>query len=173
MSDNGDIKKAIRLLSGIEDKEIYSIICTVKSVDLTNKTCYCVPLRGDADLQSVSLILDKKVGFMIIPTIGSKVMVTMQNDESGYIGMFSEVDFIYLNGTSYGGLVKVMDLVTRLNTIENDINTLKTIFSSWTPVANDGGAALKLSSVSWSVASLTPTTQANIENTYIKHGNGN
>ena len=47
-----------------------------------------------------------------------------------------------MNGGSLGGLVKVEDITTRLNLIEKDINKLKQAFTSWSPVPQDGGAAL-------------------------------
>jgi len=171
MSAVNDIKKAIK---GITEtgEEVYSILCTVISVDLTAKTCYCTPVSGDADISDVSLIMNAATGFMIIPTVDSIVMVTMQNKETGYVGMFSSVDSILLNGDAYGGLIKIADLVTKLNTIENDLNTIKTAFSSWVVVPNDGGAALKTIAAAWYGAQITPTTQVSIENTTVKHGNG-
>ena len=47
------------------------------------------------------------------------------------------------NGGDLGGLINVADLTDRLNTIEKDINNLKSVMSSWVPVSQDGGAALK------------------------------
>lgn len=171
MSSTADIKKAIKGLSETGD-EVYSILCTVKSVDLTAKTCYCVPVSGDADITDVSLIVNAQIGFMIIPTVESKVLVTMQNESTGYVGMYSQVDFIYLNGDSYGGLVKVADLVTKLNNLENKVNTLITAMSSWVVVPNDGGAALKTIAATFYGSQLAVTTQASIENTTVKQGNG-
>ena len=171
MSDTADIKKAIKGLSETGD-EVYSILCTVKSVDLTAKTCYCLPVSGDADITDVSLIVNAQTGFMIIPTVGSKVLVTMQNESTGYVGMYSQVDFIYLNGDSYGGLVKVADLVTKLNNLEKKVNTLITAMSSWVVVPNDGGAALKTIAATFYGSLLAVTTQSSIENTTVKQGNG-
>lgn len=171
MSDTADIKKAIKGLSETGD-EVYSILCTVKSVDLTAKTCYCLPVSGDADITDVSLIVNAQTGFMIIPTVGSKVLVTMQNESTGYVGMYSQIDFIHLNGDNYGGLVKIADLVSKLNATENKINALISAMSSWVVVPNDGGAALKTIAASFYATSLTVTTQASIENSTTKHGNG-
>lgn len=77
-------------------------------------------------------------------------------------------DGITLNGGSLGGLVKVEDLTKRLNNIENDINNLKKVFSSWSPVAQDGGAALKASAASWAGQSLTLTQRGDYENEKVK-----
>jgi len=77
-------------------------------------------------------------------------------------------DGISLNGGTLGGLVKVEDLTTRLNAIEDDINSLKKVFSSWSPTPQDGGAALKASAASWAAQSLTLTKRGDYENEKVK-----
>jgi len=62
------------------------------------------------------------------------------------------------------------DIATHLNTIENKINALITAVNAWTPVPNDGGAALKTALTTWLGSSLTNTTQANISSTVTFHG---
>lgn len=41
-----------------------------------------------------------------------------------------------------------------LDELKNDITTLKNIFKTWTPVPNDGGAALKTASTTWANTAL-------------------
>ena len=77
-------------------------------------------------------------------------------------------DGIVLNGGSLGGLVKVEELTGRLNTIENDINSLKSVFTGWVPAPQDGGAALKRSVASWAGQRLTPTKRGDYENEKVK-----
>ena len=76
---------------------------------------------------------------------------------------------IIFNGGNLGGLPVVGDLAKRLNIIENDINTLKTVFASWVPVAQDGGAALSTAATSWAASQLSLTKAADYENTKVKH----
>jgi hypothetical protein len=47
------------------------------------------------------------------------------------------------------------DVKTELDKIAMDVNDLKTAMSGWTPVPNDGGAALKTAITSWAGSSLT------------------
>lgn len=75
---------------------------------------------------------------------------------------------IIFNGGDLGGLVIIGDLTKRLNLIENDINKLKTAMSGWTPVAQDGGAALKTAVASWAGSQLTPTKRGDYENEKVK-----
>ena len=77
-------------------------------------------------------------------------------------------DGIVLNGGSLGGLVKVKELTDRLNAIENDINSLKSVFTGWAPTPQDGGAALKGAVTSWAGQRLTPTKRGDYENEKVK-----
>lgn len=77
---------------------------------------------------------------------------------------------ITLNGGGFGGMVKVEELTERINTIENDINELKNIFSAWVAVPQDGGAALSALTGNWAGNLLTPTQRGDYENEKVKHG---
>lgn len=82
----------------------------------------------------------------------------------GDISAHLDKDSVTFNGGDLGGLVKVEDLTNRLNIIENDINKLKTAFSSWVVAPQDGGAALKAAAASWFGSQLTPTKRSDYEN---------
>lgn len=77
---------------------------------------------------------------------------------------------ITLNGGAFGGTVKVEELTEHINTIENDINELKNIFSAWVAVPQDGGAALSALTATWASSLLTPTQREDYENDKVKHG---
>lgn len=152
-----------------------SLVCKVISVDLPTNTCYCEPINGDSEIQNVKLTTNTTgagVGFLLIPKINSLVIITFLDNSSAYVSMVAEVDEVNINGKTLGGLVKVIDLTTKLNNLENKVNALITAISGWTPVPNDGGAALKVALATWYGTSLTPTVRADIENTLIKQGNG-
>lgn len=94
-------------------------------------------------------------GFLISATEVEKIEVTASTE-------------IILNGGTLGGLVKVQELTERLNLIEKDINKLKQGISSWSPVAQDGGAGLKTSLASYFGSKLKETKVEDIENEKIK-----
>ena len=73
------------------------------------------------------------------------------------------------NGGKLGGLINVADLTSHLNTIEKDINKLKTVFSSWVPAPQDGGAALKGSVSLWASKQLTLSKRGDYEDETVKH----
>lgn len=149
----------------------YSIVCTIDSVDLTDNTCYCVPINGDADIQKVRLMAENTKGFLIIPKVNSTVLVSFISDSMAYVSMFSEVDEIHLNGNNYDGLVKINDLVTKLNNLENKVNTIISTFNTHTHVASSLGSPTTVPP-SLIVGTLTPTIKTDLENITIKQGNG-
>lgn len=174
MSKN-EVASALTEFVEAKSKGNDSLICKVISVDLPTNTCYCEPINGDSEIQNVKLttnITGAGVGFLLIPKINSLVGVTFLNNASAYVSMVAEVDEVNINGKTLGGLVKVIDLTTKLNNLENKVNALITGISGWVPVPNDGGAALKVALTAWLSSSLTPTVRANIENILIKQGDG-
>jgi hypothetical protein len=58
-------------------------------------------------------------------------------------------------GGSDDNMVRYSKLADVINELQNDIGTLKNNFSGWTPVPNDGGAALKTATASWAGTALT------------------
>ncbi|HLO59063.1 MAG TPA: hypothetical protein VK172_14700 [Lentimicrobium sp.] len=110
-------------------------------------------------------------GFILLPEVGSWILAGRLDETGDYYQVlaFTSVTKITLNKGQNGGLVIVSDLVSRLNKIEQDINSLKQVFSTWTPVTQDGGAALKVASATWMAQQLTQTTASDIEDDKIVH----
>jgi len=166
--------------------KLNAITCSVLQVNSQERTCDCRPLNGDADIFAVRLQTDPDAttGFYMQPKVGSNVIVGFLNKSAAYLIMASELDSfevvigntsfsmdgstIKMNGGSLGGLVKVQSNVSKLNALENSINSMKQVLQSWIPVPNDGGAALKTAITTWAYSQLTATTVSDIENTAVK-----
>lgn len=83
--------------------------------------------------------------------------------------IFADKKGVILNGGKLGGMVKVGELVTKINTIERQLNSLKMVFMGWTPsVSPDSGAALKAGVAAWAGESITPTTEKELANDKVK-----
>lgn len=173
MAANDDILRALYAAYRIPD-EVFSIRATVASLDLVNLTCDCEPLNEGADILNVKLIADKTSGFVVIPTIGSIVYVSFLSPDDGYISMFSHIDMIKLNGNNYGGLVKVDDLVTKLNNLENLVNDLIVKYNAHThPYVNGTSPATTSVTTSLETGNIAPITNSSmISSTYSYHGSG-
>jgi len=69
----------------------------VQSVNLDNRTCSVNPTNSTAVISEIRLIAqsdsndEEREGMTLIPQVGSMVMVVMESDVEGFIGMFSQV----------------------------------------------------------------------------------
>lgn len=167
------IRKSIREIAK-NDGEMYSVVCTVDSVNTSAKTCKCVPVDGKADLLGVRLMAQNQTGFYIIPKVNSVVVVTMTNGFTGYVAMFSEVQEIQLNGSNYDGLIKVEDVLSAINTRNTTFKTAITaaLTSIDASIVALGGASVSSAAFTAATASITNILKASVENTTVKHGNG-
>ncbi len=171
---NRQIKEGIQRLAGTWGKDFVSIIdAEVISVDEAKRTAVVKPLSGDYDANiTVNLLANPNDGFILIPSIESTVIVAMTNKNDYFVVQFSDIDKVritignfeilmteselLLGDGSYDGLVKVSDLVSKLNNIENKLNTIITWGASVTPPLVTTPMVL--------------TQQVELENTKIKQG---
>ena len=167
MSANQDILNSIREANKFIIP--YSIVCKVLSV--TDDKCDCEPVNGDADLIDVRLQASTTTGILITPTVGSNVIVSLLANGAAYVSMYSDIDSIQLNGSNYDGLVKVNDLVTKLNNLENKVNAIITAYNAHTHVASSFGVPTTTPAAPVA-GTLTPTVKSDLENNLILHGNG-
>ena len=173
-SNEESIREAIKRIAGTWEKPIAEILfAIVDSVDVAARTCNVTPITGSSStpIEDVALSIDRNDGEIKIPSINSTVGVAISNQIDAFVFAWSDLDQIVLNGGNFDGLVKVRDLASKLNSLENDLNTIKQAFSSWVVIPNDGGAALKTIASLWASQTITITQQADLENTSIKHGN--
>lgn len=169
--DNKELADAVKELSGFNDLEYESALCKVSDINLDDNTCTCTPINGDAAYFDVILSSDKSKGFLLIPKNNSFVICTQTSQTTAYISMVSDVDQVYLAGDENGGLIKITDLITKLNNLENKVNSVITIYNAHTHVASSFGAPTTTPAAPV-VGTLTPTVRADIENEIVKHGNG-
>ena len=166
-----DIKNKLQKICQPKELRLYF----AEIVSIQDDTTCTVKLEDDLKLSDVrlrSVVNSEESGIVITPAVGSVVLVA---DLSGgklssmAVIMYSEIDKIEINGGKNGGLINIEDLVSHINTIEDDINNLKTAMSGWTPTPQDGGAALKGAVTSWAGQSITKTKKSDIEDDKIKH----
>lgn len=134
MSDRS-IQEAVQKLAGTHLKdEIHIIAATVIDVDQAERTCSCSPIGGKAvtDLANVQLMPEVDDGWLLIPAIGSTVIIQWSTRNVPHIIMWSALEKaflvtlngIQLQGGELGGLPVSRDLVTKFNNIETAFNQL-------------------------------------------------
>ena len=91
--------------------------------------------------------------------------------KKGTQGMFIDGTDVHFNDGSFGGLVKVAALTSKLNALEGKINNLRANVASFVPAGTlADAAALKAAILTGLGAALTVTVQSDVENTAVKHG---
>lgn len=149
---------------------------TVKAVNKESWTCTVefddggVYERDDIFLQAAEVESGEKTGFVIIPKVGSVVLVLrLDRTEWFTVAATTEVEMLYMMGDKYG-TVKAEELVTELNKLKGTVDAIVSAVSSWIPVVNDGGGALKTALTSALTGQTTGSFNNTLINDKIRHG---
>jgi hypothetical protein len=171
-----ELDEALRQLLNLRD--YYHDIGKVTEVDSDKRTCTVELRNGNADLTDVRFQAEQSLdtGVVLIPKIGSDVIVAYLDDDEAYIAKtskLSQVEIItegdiLLNGDDYGGLIKINELKTQIDKNTNLLKQIQNVFKSWVAVPSDGGAALKALSTQFTL--LQRANLSDIENKTVKHG---
>jgi hypothetical protein len=174
--ENRNIKEGIQRLAGVWGKDYNtSFYAEIITADEQTRTVTAKPLSGNiSSIISANLMPEPNDGFLMIPEVGSTVIITGSEKTNYFVNLYSDVSKIkmtignfevvitenemLLGDGSYNGLVKVSDLVTKLNNLENKVNQIITWGLTVSPIPLPP------------TPPLTLTTLTEIENIKIKHG---
>jgi hypothetical protein len=151
----------------------------VVSVDKTKDTIVVKPAEGDdiPDVKLKSILSNNTKKIVLYPAEGSFVTVSLlRNSEVDfYVTGYSEVeeavincDNIVINGGANGGLVNWSSVKEQLDKTNEVVQALVNSLTGWTPVANDGGAALQIYA-NGQLAGKSVGNYADKEDTKVKH----
>lgn len=164
----------IKQIANMDDIKFH--VCNVDSVD--GSKCDVTPLSGVAPMKQVRLNADigSDIGIVITPKKDTNVLVCELNKADAFVAMYSEIDQITVkignssalikdgeisfNGGNFGGLVKVQELVNKINALELAMDTH--VHGGVTPGISATGVATPLKFP-------VQTQKAEIENTKVKH----
>lgn len=166
------IRELIRELAGISTASTTganSVICTVDvgSVDKTKFTCTLTPVGRLDKYYNARLTATEGVGnsVVIIPREGSFVMASVIHENDVFVSMVEDAEKIIIRSEEYGGLVKVGELVSRLNAIETAFNSLLTEY-----VAHVHGNPGTVTVPPSTQTTIQTTKQDQLENKEVLHG---
>lgn len=146
-----------------------SRLCSVLSV--SGSTCNVQTLDDEVEIIDARLQTEASNGILLTPKVGSFVVVTPITDFEFVVVMFSAIDEIKFLDGSYGGLIKIQDLVSKVNTIEDKVNDIIDALKTHThPGVTSGPSSTAPSADFVAITDLTNTSVSDIENTKIKHG---
>ena len=163
MSDKRDIQDSIQKLAGTYLKDIVSVqSCTVDSVDKDNRVCDCTPIGGEADtnIPGVQLCAENNNGLVVFPKVGSTVIVAQSVRNNTFVLMFSDVESIQFMDGTYGGIVKIIDLTSKLNNLKTEVQAELTKIQ--VAITALGGA--------YTPGSLSAFSKSDYENPLVTHG---
>lgn len=167
---------SIRKIAGTFNLDmVYLVTCKILSVNENDGTCNVEAISGNSTTNIGNVELQTAVadGVLLIPKVDSEVKVLFSKYTTPFIVQYSEIekmflssDLVQFNDGNLGGLVKVIDLTTKLNNLENKVNSIISTFNSHTHSNGNMGAPTgsPLSPIS---GTLTPTQRADIENDII------
>ena len=166
------IRKAIKELAKGDSFQVFP--AQVLSVNENNGTCAVKMIANDLDLFEVRLratIDGEAKGILIVPQVGSKILVGLINDDlkSLFVVSVSAVDKVQYDDGSYGGFVRADILKTELDKTNQVVEAIVNSLSNWSIAPGDGGAALK----SHFISQLSGKEVGNyngIENGKLTHG---
>ena len=147
-------------------------VCEVVSVNEAALTIVAQPIDEDeAEYVDVRLSVDADGNTYFIPSVGSLVLVTELEKDSGeaFVSQHSQPEKVVMLGGNFGGLIKVSELISELNKVNTAIQTIVSAFANSPVVAGDGGASFKSGLIS-ATAGIVYPTYSDIENKDITHG---
>lgn len=186
-----EIAKAVRILSGAnEASKVRYVVCDVISANESERTCDVTTVSdsGELEMKGVSLMAENDDGNLCLPAVGSTVIVSFSDVIAPFVVQWSDIqkwlmivgdsgiemtsDQIKLNDGSYGGLVKVIELTSRLNAVENALIELKATFNAHTHTGVTTGGGVSGTTATPLTSTVTNTDRSDIENETIIHGGG-
>lgn len=152
MNDNSDrgILAAVQKMTGTYNlDQIYLVTGTCSNINEAAGTCDVEAISGNAATTVSAVKFQAAIGDGIdfIPIDGSIVKVLFSKYTTPFIVQFSDIEKMFFAATTIqfndgalGGLVNVIDLTTKLNNLENAVNSIISNFNSHTHVVASVGA---------------------------------
>jgi hypothetical protein len=185
MSDR-QIQEAVQRLAGVQLADQVSLVeGTVTAVDLSTRSCTVLvgSSASEFELPGVRLMAEVEDGVLVVPALDSGIIVGYSKRVLPYVCQFSEVERVLLvtgatsievkdgqvqfNDGSFGGLVKIATLVSRLNALEDLLNNFISTFNGHSHPASSGTTSPTLSQ---QTQTASRTKQKDLENSNVTHG---
>jgi len=155
-----------------------TLLAQVKSVDEAEQTCVLYDDDLEIDFTDVRLrpVLDGNTSLTLVPKVNTWALAVRIEGEDDWMiiaaGEFEKYlmvcDNVVFNGGEKGGLVNWPEVKAELDKTNALVNALKQSLTNWTPVPNDGGAALKIYATA-QIGVLTTGDFNGKEDTRVKH----
>lgn len=179
-----EILDSIRRLAGTFDVDKTKFaFCEVTSVDENKRTCSANPISSDqeTDIDEINLMSDPGDGMLLIPKVGSTILIVYSDKIEPYVLLFSDLDKVKMNADTiielqdgtFGGLVKINDLKTQY---DSNIAAIKTACAAGFAAVDTAlnaivpGSGVSTVAFNAAAASILVLNKTTLENTKVKHG---
>lgn len=188
-----DLLKTIDCRSIKGDSDVIFTVKLEKQATITPMLNTQVLIIKDLNDNSYHLLKTEEIGSVVVTVGGTttvnsnKIVLSAATHVSVYandtVGLYSNntvqiskddgtAASVLINSGINGGIPRAADLQIKLNQLENRMNAFCLMFASWTPLAGDGGLALK---TLWTpqaavLTQITPiTNRSDLENLDVQH----
>jgi len=167
MSDKENSFDLARSLQSLIKSNMRGYVLIDGVIELVNDNFTCDIKVQDVVFSDVpvAVLINSQADFYAKPKVGSKCLITFRDGNINFpqLVQCDQVELFIFNQGTLGGMVKVIDLVERLNKVESKVNTildtLKGIAIPSTPYP--------FGTQFTAISDLVETTRADIENTKI------
>lgn len=112
----------------VEQDGNHAMIAKVDSVDAQERTCVVSPVGGQAQLTArLQAKIGGSKGWVIIPAVGSDVVVTMINDETGFVAACSDIGSVSLANNTADLSEQLEKLINIIDATLNQMLVIKVI----------------------------------------------
>ena len=162
-------------------REVGPLQIFLGKVNSVNETDYTidVTLNDSTHLPDARLraVVNDNMPMVMTPVVGSYVLLGKIGETADWVVLaFDQVDKVIwnanqitINGGDNAGLVKVKELTTKLNNLENKVNAMIEIFNTHVHGGVTTGAGTSAVTPTIITPELTVTQQSEIEDVKIKH----
>lgn len=155
-----------------------TMLAKVAFVNLIDRTCTLIDDQTSLPYNDVRLrpVQDATKSITIIPKLNTWALAVRIEDTDEWMviavgeadKILIDCDEIVFNGGLNGGLVNWPDLKAEMEKTKELVDGLKSVLTGWTPVPNDGGAALKAYATA-QLATKVTGVYTGLEDLTVKH----
>lgn len=145
----------------------------------TDFTCDITVLDTDMFGVPMKVLSGTQASLFEIATVGTQCLVEFKDGnlalpqilfiDQGDKLLINYRELVQFNAGTFGGMVKVIELTSRLNIIENAFNNLVTLYNGHVHSGVTTGTGVSGTTPSQDGTNLTPTVRGQIEDTTITH----
>lgn len=161
----------------LKDKFAFDLrLGTVVPGSVSGGFCQVVPFDTEDEngngspMPNVRLQSNSGNGIILTPADGSVVVIGKLIEPDYCVLLYSSLVNIQMLDGSYGGLVEVANLTSKLNNLENKVNNIISVFNTHVHTGVVTGSGSSATTPTLISGTLTPTNRGDIENTKITHG---